>query len=366
MADDTVSKRTWVGRAATAHPANRFITTRCVPDDEQLDDDDLGAGKTSTQFFADDSVSIISENHSPDIPFRYSLNPYRGCEHGCAYCYARPTHEYLGWNAGIDFESRILVKEEAATLLRKKLDSPSWRGETIAMSGVTDCYQPAERKFRITRACLAVANEYHQPIEIVTKNRLVVRDIDILSEMATRSQVRINISLTTLEPDLARVMEPRTSHPTARLRAISELVAAGIPTRVMIAPVIPGLNDHEIASILEAAAAAGAAHASYVLLRLPESVMPVFVGWLEDRLPDHREKVLGRQRAARGGQLSDSRFGQRMRGEGPYAAGIGQSFQIFARKFGLDRPLSPLDTTSFRRPTPPDRQGRLFADEEDG
>ncbi len=249
------------GRGAAIQPTNPYLPVHVEADLEHMADDGeylAELGRPPTQYLADESQSIVAENDSPDVGFRYSVNPYRGCSHGCSYCYARPGHEYLGLSAGLDFETKVFVKHRAAELLREFLARPGWRPETIAFSGVTDCYQPAERQFGITRACVAVAAECRQPIGIITKNALVCRDIDLLSQLAAHGAVRVSLSITTLDAKLSRVMEPRTSAPAARLRAIRELNAAGIPANVMVAPVIPGLNDSEIPAVLSAAREAGA------------------------------------------------------------------------------------------------------------
>ncbi|MEQ8785008.1 MAG: PA0069 family radical SAM protein [Pirellulaceae bacterium] len=339
------------GRGAPVSPPNRFETARLEDDLEQLQHSEPPPGRVATEFFADSSQSVICKNNSPDIPFRYSINPYRGCEHGCAYCYARPGHELLGMNAGIDFESKVLVKRDAAKLLRRELASKSWRGEPIAVSGVTDCYQPAERCFRITRSLLEVMAEANQAVTLITKNALVLRDLDLLAPMAARKLVHVGVSLTTLDASLARTLEPRTSSPEARLRCIRELSAAGVPVRAMTAPVIPGLNDEEIPQLLAAAKEAGAVSASYILLRLPWAVAPVFLEWLDAHRPLARAKVESLIRASREGALNDSQWGKRMRGDGAYAESIRQTFAVFARKHGLDQPSPPLDTTQFRPPT---------------
>ena len=352
-----------VGRAAQTSPPNRFLATQLAPDDEQLEHDELLASDrrvVPTEFLPDRSRSIITENDSPDVGFRYSINPYRGCEHGCAYCYARPTHELLGWNAGLDFESKILVKYDAAALLRDELCKPSWRGELIALSGVTDCYQPAERRLRLTRSLLEVMHEARQCVSIVTKNALVLRDVDLLAPMSELRLAHVNVSVTTLDSDLARVMEPRTSTPVARLEAIRQLAAARVPVRAMVAPIIPGLNDHEVPSLLAAAAAAGANSASYILLRLPLAVRPVFLAWLEENLPLKKDLVESRIRATREGELNSSQFRVRMRGRGEYADQIARTFRVFARRYGLDRPLAELDTTQFRPPRSASGQQTLF------
>jgi DNA repair photolyase len=351
-----------VGRGAPVAPANRFEATRLVDDFEQLDetDDALGERRIATVFLDDDSKTIIRENDSPDISFRFSINPYRGCEHGCAYCYARPGHETLGMNAGIDFETKVMVKRDAATLLRQELNRPSWPAETIAISGVTDCYQPIERKLRITRSCLEVLAEARQPCGIVTKNALITRDLDLLAPMAAMRTFHAAISVTTLDHELARSLEPRTSNPASRLRAIRELSAAGVPVRVMVAPIIPGLNDQEIPAILQAAREAGAGAASYVLLRLPYAVRPIFEDWLERNRPLARPRVEALIRESRGGKMNDSRFNSRMRGQGAYAEQINQTFKVFAKKLGLEGPLPALDGSNFRPPAMDGAQRRLF------
>lgn len=352
-----------VGRAAQTSPPNRFETTHLLPDDEQLEHDEtLWADRrvVPTEFLPDHTQTIISENDSPDIGFRYSINPYRGCEHGCAYCYARPTHELLGLNAGLDFETKILVKHRAAELLRNELCKPTWQGELIALSGVTDCYQPAERQLRLTRSLLQVMLEARQCVSIVTKNALVVRDLDLLAPLAELGLAHVNVSVTTLDAELARAMEPRTSTPAARLDAIGKLAAAGVPVRAMIAPIIPGFNDHEIPSLLEAAAHAGANSANYILLRLPLAVRPVFMAWLDENRPQNKDLVESRIRATRDGAMNSAQFRVRMRGRGQYAEQIGRTFRVFAKKHGLDRSLAKLNTTLFRPPRPASGQQMLF------
>jgi DNA repair photolyase len=349
------------GRGSQILPANRFEPLHVEADDSQLAPDESHLRrKVRTEYYPDDSQSVVSENNSPDVPFRYSLNPYRGCAHGCAYCYARPTHEYLGFSAGLDFETRILVKQKAPELFREFLGQSSWRGELITFSGVTDCYQPAERHFQLTRRCLEVAREALQPIAIVTKNALVTRDLDILREMARHRVGAVAISITTLDESLARDMEPRTSTPSARLRAVQELSAAGVPVRVLVAPVIAGLNDSEMPAILQAAAEAGAASASYILLRLPWTVKPVFLEWLERTQPLRKERVLSRIASTRGGKLTDSQFGSRMRGEGEIADQIARTFEVFARRYGLDKVRDESDSSQFRPPRGACGQMRLF------
>jgi DNA repair photolyase len=335
------------GRGAAENPRNRFESLTVVPDPAARDPEDPGP---ATRFLRDSSRSIIARNDSPDIGFDASVNPYRGCEHGCIYCYARPTHEYLGFSAGLDFESRILVKADAPKLLRRELSSPRWNPQVIMMSGVTDCYQPAERRLRLTRACLEVLAEFRNPVGIVTKNQLVTRDVDILTELARHECVTVNISVTTLDPKLHRIMEPRTSTPARRIAAIEALSAAGVPTRVLVAPVIPGITDHEMPAILKAASQAGARSAGFVLLRLPHGVKDLFVDWLDRHFPDRKNKVLSRIREMRGGRLNDPNFGSRMHGEGEIADQVGALFEAARRKAGFPDDIPRLSTTAFRRP----------------
>jgi DNA repair photolyase len=335
------------GRGAAHNPPNRFVPIQHEPEPEELE---AGGPLPRTQFFRDDARSVISRNDSPDVGFEKSLNPYRGCEHGCIYCYARPTHEYLGFSAGLDFETRILVKEDAPELLRRELSSPRWEPETLILSGVTDCYQPIERRLRLTRRCLEVLAEFRNPVAVITKNHLVTRDIDILKELASHSAAAVHVSITTLDSSLHRVMEPRTSSPERKLETIRELAAAGIPVGVMAAPVIPGLTDHELPGILEAAARAGARQAGYVLLRLPHAVAPLFEEWLSSHFPDRKEKVLNRIRSVRGGKLNDPRFGSRMKGEGIFAEQIAGMFAVASRRAGFDKRRVELSTSAFRNP----------------
>lgn len=335
------------GRGAGTNPPNRFKTIRLQPD-ENWDPAQDPSPKTS--FLRDLSQTIITYNNSPDIPFNASINSYRGCEHGCAYCYARPTHEYLGFSAGLDFESKIMVKENAPELLRKELSSPKWKPQELAMSGVTDCYQPIERKLRITRRCLAVLAEFRNPVSIITKNFLVTRDLDLLRELAKYQAVHVNLSINSLDTELARKLEPRASSPKQRLAAVEMLAKVGVPVGVLVAPVIPALNDHEIPSVLAAAKAAGACWAYTEVLRLPLTVAPVFQEWLERNFPGKKEKILGRIRSIRGGKLNDPRFGSRMRGEGIFADQIHQMFEVARRRVGLPEDGPELSTADFRKP----------------
>jgi DNA repair photolyase len=347
------------GRGAGLNPANRFESIDFEPDGDALDAEiDERPGPT-TQFLRDNSRSIIAHNDSPDVGFSDSINPYRGCEHGCIYCYARPTHEYLSFSAGLDFETKIMVKERAPDLLRGELSAKKYQPAALTMSGVTDCYQPIERKLRLTRRCLEVLLEFRNPVAIITKNHLVTRDIDLFSQLAKLDAAAVLVSVTTLDGELARKMEPRTSAPRRRLEAIAQLAAAGIPTGVMVAPVIPGLTDHEMPAILEAAAEAGARWAGHTLVRLPFAVAPLFEQWLGDHFPDRKEKVLNRIRSIRGGKLNDSNFGSRMRGQGPWAEQIHSMFKLAKRKAGFTGGFPQLSTAHFRRP--PGGQMELFS-----
>ena len=333
-------------RGAGENPPNRFEKIVLEPDADWNPDDDV---LPRTQFFKDHSQTVIARNDSPDVGFQASLNPYRGCEHGCIYCYARPTHEFLGFSAGLDFESKIMVKADAPELLRNELSSPKWQPQVIFMSGVTDCYQPVERKLKLTRRCLEVLAEFRNPVFIVTKNQLVTRDVDSLSELAKHHAVAVWLSITTLDSKLRKIMEPRTSPPAARLTALRELAAAGIPVGVNVAPIIPGLTDHEMPAILKAAAAAGATSAGYTVVRLPFAVAPLFEKWLETHFLDRKEKVLNRLRAMHGGKLYDSQWGKRMGGEGIFAEQIAQMFDVARRKAGIPNDDAELSTASFRR-----------------
>jgi DNA repair photolyase len=351
------------GRGSSLRPPNRFGEMQAELDLEHVagDDEYLAVlARVPTEYLPDASRSIISENDSPDLPFRYSLNPYRGCQHGCAYCYARPTHEYLGLNAGIDFESKIFFKPDAPRLFRDWLARDNYQPSAVMLSGVTDCYQPAEREYQLTRGCLEVAVEACQPLALVTKNALVTRDVDLLQQLAALQCVGVAVSLTTLDPVLQRTLEPRSSSPQARLRTIAELRSAGIPTRAMIAPVIPGLNDHEVPQLLQAAAEAGAQSAGYILLRLPLTVQPVFLDWLQRTQPTKAERVEAAIRETREGKLNNSEFGARFRGRGLLADQIRQTFQVFSRRLGLAGGGSPLETRHFRPPRPTSGQMRLF------
>jgi DNA repair photolyase len=341
------------GRGASWSPANRFEKLHVDLNDLDVVDVALGTEerlRRGTQYFRDGTKSVITHNNSPDVGFETSLNPYRGCEHGCIYCYARPTHEYLGFSAGLDFESKIMVKTNAPELLRAELESPRWKPQTLVMSGVTDPYQPIERKLCITRGCLEVLAEFRNPVAIITKNRLVTRDVDLLRNLAAHNAVAVNISVTSLDSNLQRMLEPRTSSPQARLDAVRQLRSAGIPTGVMVAPIIPGLTDHEVPKILDACAKVGAQFAAYTIVRLPWAVAPLFEHWLEEHFPDRKGKVLGRIRHLRGNRLNNSQWHTRMTGEGIFAEQIASMFAISCRRNRIcARPK--LSCASFQRPT---------------
>jgi DNA repair photolyase len=342
-----VSRPSPPARGAASNPPNRFEHLTLERD---ADWDPEADPLPRTQFLRDLSSTIIAYNDSPDIPFRASLNPYRGCEHGCSYCYARITHEFLGFSAGLDFETKIMVKENAPDLLRRELSARKWKPQVLAMSGVTDCYQPIERRLLLTRRCLEVLAAFRNPVGIVTKNHLVTRDLDLLRELAGHQAVTVHLSINSLDAGLARKLEPRASSPNQRLAAVEALARAGVPVGVLVAPVIPGLNDHENPRVLAAANAAGAGWAGSEIVRLPLTVAPIFQAWLERNVPDKKDKVLGRIRAVRGGKLNEPRFGKRMSGEGLFADQIAQIFHVARRKVGLLEHGPELSTAAFRRP----------------
>jgi DNA repair photolyase len=337
------------GRGTGTNASGRFEKAKIEREALETWEEEEAPGPR-TNFFTDHSKSILTRNDSPDIPFSVSVNPYRGCEHGCVYCYARPTHEYLGLSAGLDFETKIFVKENAPLLLRKELLKPAYTPEVIAFSGITDCYQPAERRYRLTRQCLEVLSEFRNPFTIISKNQLVRRDIDLIAPMAELGCAAVFVTVTSLDSGLAAKLEPRTARPMARLETIRQLSAAGIPVGVMIAPVIPGLTDHEMPKILEACAEAGARMAGFVPLRLPYGVTELFSEWLEAHYPDRKEKVLGRIREIRGGKLNDPNFGSRMQGTGEFAKMMGAMFDRYSKKFALNQRRLALTAEHFRRP----------------
>jgi DNA repair photolyase len=347
------------GRGAAVNMSGRFeALNRCLVDDGWQGLEDLPAFRT--EVFEEAAKTIITRNDSPDLSFDRSINPYRGCEHGCAYCYARPAHSYMGLSPGLDFESKLFAKPNGAELLRAELAAPGYVPRTIALGANTDAYQPIERQRRITRQILEVLAEFNHPVGIVTKSALVTRDVDILAPMAEKGLVKVAISVTTLDPHLARSMEPRASTPPKRLDAIARLAAAGIPVTVMAAPIIPAVNDSEIEAILKAAQAAGAREAGYVMLRLPHEVKEVFRSWLASAMPDRASRVMSLVRAASGGKDYDASFGRRQTGTGPYAWMIGRRFELACQRLGLNRARLKLSTEHFRRPPQPGEQLTLL------
>lgn len=326
------------GRGAGINPTNRFetISLEVAPEHaEEIVTESPGGAMIRTQVYRDRSKSIVNPVDSPDIHFNWTLNPYRGCEHGCVYCYARPGHEYLGFSCGVDFETKIVAKFDAPALLREHLRRPAWQGEPIVMSGVTDPYQPVEAALRITRAVLEVMAEFRQPVSIITKNKLVTRDLDLLGELARHEGAWAAVSLTTLDNRLAAKLEPRASAPRDRLAAIAALAGAGVPVTVMTAPIIPGLNDREIPQLLKAAREAGATHAGYVMLRLPHQVKALFLEWLARHCPDRAGKVESLLRQTRDGGLYNANFKTRMTGEGPVAKAVADLFHLFEKQLGF-------------------------------
>jgi DNA repair photolyase len=341
------------GRGAALNPPNRFERLHLELDENTQIDPNDDDSSIRTEFYKDKTTKILTHNDSPDVGFDTSLNPYRGCEHGCIYCYARPTHEYLGYSAGLDFETKIFVKEDAPILLREELSSPKWKPRVVAMSGVTDCYQPVERRLKLTRKCLEVFAEFRNPVVIITKNHLVTRDVDLLKELAKAQAVAVFISVTTLDDELARVMEPRTSQPKWRINAIETLSKADIPVGVLVAPILPGLTDHEILPILKRTTEAGAQFAGYTVLRLPYGVKDLFDQWLSTHFPDRSKKVLDRIRSIRNGKLNDSDFNTRMKGQGIFAEQIRDMFKVGCQKTGILGRSPKLSVSNFKRPAGP-------------
>lgn len=348
------------GRGANINPDGRFESTRREGfDDGWTQEQELEERSLRTQVTAERVKTIISRNQSPDVPFRYSINPYRGCEHGCIYCFARPTHSYLNLSPGLDFETRLFAKVNAAECLERELASPRYECDTLAFGTNTDPYQPIEREWRIARSLFEVAAKYDQPVTIVTKNSLVERDLDILAPMAEKGLAAVFVSVTTLDNQLSRRMEPRASAPARRIETIRRLSDAKLPVGVMFAPVVPFLNDAELDKILEAAAEAGAREAGYILLRLPYEVKDLFRDWLDRHYPLKAAHVMSRVHAMRGGRDNDPQFGSRMKGEGMFADLLQKRFGIACQRLGLNRIQRRLDVTRFRRPRL-DGQGSLF------
>ncbi|MCG8435984.1 MAG: PA0069 family radical SAM protein [Gammaproteobacteria bacterium] len=339
------------GRGAVSNIAGRFAKTvsQSVVEEDACSEPE--PARLPTEIRAEYARTVINRNQSPDIPFRQSINPYRGCEHGCIYCYARPSHAYVDLSPGLDFETKLFFKKDAAKLLRRELAKPSYRCQTIVLGANTDPYQLMEKDYRVTRDILEVLDEHNHPVAIVTKSALVTRDVDILSGMAARNLAAVAVSVTSLRNDIKRTLEPRAAAPAGRLKAMRELSDAGVPVTAMVAPVIPLITDGEIEDILEAAHAHGARDAAYILLRLPYEVKDLFKEWLETHYPLKAEHVLSLIRQARGGRENDPRFGHRMRGAGPYADLLRQRFNKACRRLGLNvAEARPLDTRLFRRP----------------
>jgi DNA repair photolyase len=351
------------GRGAATNRSGRFETERregfddgWAPGDVALGEEPLAPPPLRTEVLTDASRKIITRNASPDLPFDRSINPYKGCEHGCVYCFARPTHAWLGLSPGLDFETRIFAKPDAARLLEKELRNPRYRVAPIAMGTNTDPYQPIERERRITRRVLEVLRDFNHPVTIVTKGALVTRDVDLLGPMGRAGLARVHLSLTTLDHRLSRIMEPRAASPQARLRAVRTLAEAGCPTGVMLAPVIPAINDHEIERMLEAAKAAGADRAGYIALRMPLEIKNLFRDWLAEHFPDRAARVIGLVREMHGGKDYDPEWGKRLKGEGVHATLLQSRFTAAARRLALDRAEPPLRADRFRPPTRPGDQ----------
>ncbi|MEQ6122390.1 PA0069 family radical SAM protein [Reichenbachiella sp. MALMAid0571] len=336
------------GRGAQIKPGNRFEKT--FVDAENTDGiDDYETAIPKTNIFFESPKGIVSRNDSPDLSWRYSINPYQGCEHGCVYCYARNSHEYWGFNAGMDFESKIVVKKNAAELLEKEFLKKTWKPATVMLSGNTDCYQPLEKRFGITRKLLEMFLKYQNPVGIITKNSLIKRDLDILSELAKNNLVCVAVSITSVNEELRRKMEPRTSSSLNRFSTIKILADAGIPVMVMVAPIVPGLNDHEIPKIIQKSAEAGAIRAGYTTVRLNGQIGLVFKDWLSKSFPLRAEKVWNQIESLHGGNVNDSQWGRRMRGDGVMSESIENLFHISVKKYMKDRTMSPLDTSKFRK-----------------
>jgi DNA repair photolyase len=348
------------GRGAESNASGRFEALSRETFDDGWNEDDAAPPPLRTTMTPEAARVIISRNDSPDIRFDRSINPYRGCEHGCIYCYARPAHAYMGLSPGLDFESKLFFKPGAARLLEAELSRKAYKPATIHIGGNTDPYQPQERRLRVTRGVIEVLSRFSHPFSIITKSALIGRDLDLLAPMAALDLVRVAISVTTLDRKLARVMEPRAATPERRLDALRALSGAGVPTAVMFAPVIPGLNDHELEAVLERAAEAGAATAGYTVLRLPREIKDLFREWLAANLPDRAERVMSLVRQMRGGKDYDPQWGLRMKGEGPIAEMIGQRFRIARRRFGLDRTLPPMEIDRFHVPPRAGDQLDLF------
>jgi DNA repair photolyase len=348
--DEKLADRARKGRGAVGNPTGRFEPAVRVATDDGwgLGDEELAPLRTTLG--VDSARKIITRNQSPDVPFDRSINPYKGCEHGCIYCFARPTHAYLGHSPGLDFETRLYWKPDAPALLEAELRDPNYSAATLALGANTDAYQPIEREQKLTRRILEVLADYRHPVGIVTKSNLILRDLDILAPMAAEGILRVAISVTTLDRGLARRMEPRAPTPARRLEAVRELAAAGVPVTVLAAPILPALNDHEIEKILEAAADAGAGAAGYALLRLPHEIKDLFADWLATHYPNRADRVMSLVRQTRGGKLYQTEWGKRQSGTGPYAEQIAKRFDLARKRHGLHHGHPPIDETRFRRP----------------
>lgn len=348
---NNLNKRNIKSRGTELNPKNRFEQLFIDYDDPETEHFDEDEKKVPTMFFEDSSQTILVKNDSPDLSFNYGINPYRGCEHGCVYCFARPTHEYLGFSSGLDFETKIMIKKDAAVLLDKEFRKKSWVPQRIMFSGNTDCYQPIERKLKITRACIEVFQQFNHPLGLITKNALVTRDIDILSQMAKLSLAEVVISVTTLDRELSRKLEPRTSVPSVRLDIIKKLAGEGVPVGVNVAPIIPGLTDEEVPAIVKACSESGATFAAMEILRLPYSVKELFLKWLDKNIPSKKTKIISRITEIREGKLNDSRFGSRMIGTGKYAESISRLFKVSCDKYVMNKTRHKLDYSLFRVPS---------------
>jgi DNA repair photolyase len=338
------------GRGAQKNADNPYLKNSYVTEHIEGLDENFIEGAIKTEFFTEHSKKIINKVNSPDLGMGFSMNPYQGCEHGCIYCYARNTHQYWGYSAGIDFESKIIVKKNAAILLAKAFDNPNWKPYPIMFSGNTDCYQPAERKYKLTRQMLEVCLKYRHPVSMITKNSLILRDLDLLKEMAAMNLLHVSVSMNSLREEVRLKLEPRTASMVQRLKTIEELASNSIPVNVMVAPIIPGLTDHEIPEVIKAVAERGARSAHYTIVRLNGSIGEIFTDWVQKAFPERAEKILHQIADCHGGKLNDSRFGTRMSGEGKTAEAIYNLFRIAKKKYmqGMDWP--ELDLTAFKRP----------------
>jgi DNA repair photolyase len=338
------------GRGAQKNADNPYLKNSYVTEHIEGLDEAFMEGAVKTEFYTEHSKKIINKVNSPDLGMGYSMNPYQGCEHGCIYCYARNTHQYWGFSAGLDFESKIIVKKNAATLLAKAFDNPNWESHSIMFSGNTDCYQPAERKYKLTRQMLEVCLKYKNPVSMITKNSLILRDLDILQEMARLNLLHVSVSMNSMREEIRLKLEPRTASMPQRLKTIEALAKNGIPVNVMVAPIIPGLTDHEIPEVIKAVAERGALSAHYTIVRLNGSIGDIFTDWVEKAFPERAEKILHQIADCHGGKLNDSRYGTRMSGEGKTAEAIANLFRISKNKYMEGRVWPEFDLTCFKRP----------------